>query len=82
MRKSKSGSVEKADPVSSSCRPTHAATNGHDFDQMETQEWLDSLEAVLYMSGKDRAQYLLDKLGQKAERSGVPVPFAGNTPAH
>jgi pyruvate dehydrogenase E1 component len=53
---------------------------GPDPDALETQEWLDSLEAVLYMSGKDRAQYLLGKLGQKAERSGVAVPFPANTP--
>jgi pyruvate dehydrogenase E1 component len=57
-----------------------AGGNGHDPDALETQEWLDSLDAVLYMSGKDRAQYLLDKLGQKAERSGVPIPFGANTP--
>jgi pyruvate dehydrogenase E1 component len=54
--------------------------HGHDLDALETQEWLDSLEAVLYMSGKDRAQYLLAKLGQTAERSGVSIPFEANTP--
>ena len=54
--------------------------NGHDPDAYETQEWLDSLDAVLYLSGKDRAQYLLERLGQKASRSGVNVPFAVNTP--
>jgi pyruvate dehydrogenase E1 component len=56
------------------------AGNGHDPDTQETQEWLDSLEAVLYLSGKDRAQYLLEKVGQKAERSGVAIPFGANTP--
>ena len=60
----------------------HASlTNGQDPDARETQEWLESLEAVLYVSGKDRAQYLLGKLGRKAERSGVPVPWGANTPS-
>ncbi len=54
--------------------------NGHDLDAQETQEWLDSLEAVLYRDGHDRAEYLLSKLGQKANRSGVQVPWPANTP--
>jgi pyruvate dehydrogenase E1 component len=58
----------------------HAAANGEDHDALQTQEWLDSLEAVLYLEGKDRAQYLLSKVGQKAERSGVPLPWGANTP--
>ena len=57
-----------------------AATNEHDPDALETQEWLDSLEAVLYYAGKDRAQYLLAQVGNKASRSGVPLPFGGTTP--
>ena len=51
-----------------------AATNEQDPDALETQEWLDSLEAVLYYAGKDRAQYLLSQIGNKASRSGVPLP--------
>src|SRR5262245_16243943 len=58
----------------------HAPSNGHDADALETQEWLDSLDAVLYLSGKDRAQHLLSALGQKAEQTGVPVPWGANTP--
>src|SRR4051812_46442763 len=54
--------------------------NGHDPDTVETEEWVEALEAVLYMSGRDRAQYLLEKLGQRAERGGVQVPFPANTP--
>src|SRR5205814_615220 len=34
----------------------------------------------LYMSGKDRARYLLNQLAQQAERSGVPTPWGANTP--
>ncbi|MFO0927244.1 MAG: pyruvate dehydrogenase (acetyl-transferring), homodimeric type [Gemmataceae bacterium] len=53
---------------------------GYEADAVETQEWLDALEAVLYFSGKDRAQHLLSKLGQRLERTGVPVPWGANTP--
>ena len=33
-----------------------------DIDSEETQEWLDSLEAVIELDGKTRANYLLNKL--------------------
>jgi pyruvate dehydrogenase E1 component len=72
--------VEKLGPTTNGAVEHTAEGNGHDPEPMETQEWLDSLEAVLYMSGKDRAQYLLGKLGHKAERCGVVVPFGANTP--
>jgi pyruvate dehydrogenase E1 component len=51
-----------------------------DADREETQEWLDSLEAVLYHGGRERATWLLGRLGRHAERSGVQVPFSANTP--
>src|SRR5262245_51393599 len=57
-----------------------ASENGHDSDALETQEWLDSLDAVLYLSGRDRAHYLLSAIGQKAERVGAPIPFGANPP--
>src|SRR5436309_395310 len=54
--------------------------NGHDPDAQETQEWLDSLEAILYLNGKDRARYLLTRVGARAETAGVAVPFSTTTP--
>ncbi len=58
----------------------HHAGNGQDLDALETQEWLDSLESVLYREGRDRVEYLLSRLGQQAERAGVTVPLGANTP--
>ncbi len=55
----------------------HAAP---DPDALETQEWLDSLEAVLFFSGKQRAGHLLGVVGEHAEQLGVDVPFRANTP--
>jgi pyruvate dehydrogenase E1 component len=55
------------------------AVNG-DVDALETREWLDSLEGVLQSGGSDRARFLLTQLKQKADRSGVEIPFTANTP--
>ncbi|MGC2520645.1 MAG: pyruvate dehydrogenase (acetyl-transferring), homodimeric type [Burkholderiales bacterium] len=50
-----------------------------DPDTVETQEWLDALEAVLEREGPERAHYLLEKLVDKARRSGAYIPFSLNT---
>ena len=50
-----------------------------DIDSLETQEWLDALEAVLEREGPERAHFLLEKLIDKARRSGAYLPFSANT---
>lgn len=50
-----------------------------DPDALETQEWLDALDAVLEREGPERAHYLLEKLVEKARRSGAYIPFSLNT---
>ena len=40
-----------------------------DIDPTETQEWLDSLDAVVDAHGKTRARYLLSKLLERAARA-------------
>src|SRR5689334_7806856 len=57
--------------------PQFPAAN--DPDALETQEWLEALEAVLEREGPDRAHYLLEKLVDKARRSGAYIPFSLNT---
>ena len=51
-----------------------------DVDPAETEEWIDSLEAVLHHQGPQRAQYLLEAVMQRANRLGVRMPFTANTP--
>jgi pyruvate dehydrogenase E1 component len=51
----------------------------NDPDALETQEWLDALEAVLEREGPERAHYLLERLVEKARRSGAHIPFSPNT---
>jgi len=57
--------------------PQQPAAN--DPDALETKEWLDALEAVLEREGPERAHYLLDKLVDKARRSGAYIPFSATT---
>ncbi|OGA16100.1 MAG: pyruvate dehydrogenase (acetyl-transferring), homodimeric type [Betaproteobacteria bacterium RIFCSPLOWO2_02_FULL_63_19] len=57
--------------------PEYSASN--DPDTLETQEWLDALEAVIEREGPGRAHHLLGTLVEKARRSGAFIPFSANT---
>ncbi|MCC6923702.1 MAG: pyruvate dehydrogenase (acetyl-transferring), homodimeric type [Nitrosomonas sp.] len=50
-----------------------------DIDPQETQEWMDALESVLVNEGPERAHFLLEKLVEKARRSGAYLPYSANT---
>ena len=50
------------------------------IEQIETQEWLDSLDFVLDSGGPDRVAELLKQLEIHAQRNGVKIPFAATTP--
>jgi pyruvate dehydrogenase E1 component len=51
-----------------------------DVDPGQTQEWLDSLDAVVDTHGKTRARFLLSKLLQRANESQVSFPATVSTP--
>ena len=57
--------------------PEFPAAN--DPDSLETQEWLDALEAVMEREGAERAHYLLEKMVDKARRSGAYLPYKAQT---
>ena len=57
--------------------PNTPAAN--DDDSLETQEWLDALEAVIDREGPQRAHFLLEALTEKARRSGAFIPFSAHT---
>jgi pyruvate dehydrogenase E1 component len=46
-----------------------------DIDSQETQEWLESLAAVVDRDGPERAHFLLERLVELARRSGAHLPF-------
>ena len=51
-----------------------------DIDPAETQEWLDSLDAVVSTEGKTRARFLLSRLLERARELQVGVPATVSTP--
>ena len=59
-----------------------------DIDAQETREWLDALESIIETDGAERAHFLLEKMIDKARRSGAYLPYRANTayintiPAH
>lgn len=50
-----------------------------DIDPQETQEWLDALDSVIASTGGERAHFLLEKLIEKARRSGAYLPYSART---
>ena len=50
-----------------------------DIDPIETNEWLEALEAVLEEEGTERAHYLLERLIDMARRSGAHLPYKATT---
>ncbi|MCP4437023.1 MAG: pyruvate dehydrogenase (acetyl-transferring), homodimeric type [Actinomycetia bacterium] len=51
-----------------------------DIDPEETQEWLDSLTAVVDQRGRARAQYLVSRLTAKARELAIGTPARVSTP--
>jgi pyruvate dehydrogenase E1 component len=50
-----------------------------DLDPIETREWIEALEAVVEAEGIERAHHLLERLIDKARRSGADLPYSANT---
>jgi len=51
----------------------------NDVDALETQEWLTALESVVREEGVERAQFLLEKVLDKARLDGVDMPTGVTT---
>ena len=50
-----------------------------DHDPQETQEWLDALESVIEAAGDEKAHFIIEKLIDKARRTGINLPYSANT---
>src|SRR5215510_1636542 len=50
------------------------------FDELEIQDWIESLDYVIQNRGAQRANVLLDHLRAYALQRGVQIPFSANTP--
>ena len=55
-------------------------TNENDIDPLETQDWLESLSAVVEKDGNQRAHFLIKELINKAYQKGANIPYTQNTP--
>ncbi len=51
-----------------------------DTDPTETQEWVDSFDAVVTEEGPDRARFLMAKLLERAHETSIGVPGSITTP--
>ncbi len=51
----------------------------NDLDPTETQEWIESLKAVIDVDGAQRAHHLLERMVELTRRAGAHLPFAPTT---
>jgi pyruvate dehydrogenase E1 component len=51
-----------------------------DIDPLETQEWIDALQAILVHEGPERAAYIVEQLVKKVESDGVKLVSSRYTP--
>ncbi len=54
--------------------------NGAEINELETREWLYSLDYVFEHGGPERVKELLQQLQIRAHKAGVHIPFSANTP--
>jgi len=78
IKEAESSVIQK--PKKEEAKKVYARPNGADIDPIETQEWLDSLSAVMIKDGSDRAHYLLKKLIDEAYKEGSNQPLTRITP--
>ncbi len=56
------------------------AYNTEEFREVETREWLESLDYVMKTGGPERVIELLRQLQIRAQEEGIELPFSANTP--
>ena len=50
-----------------------------DTDPQETQDWIDSINALIDEKGAERTHFIIEKLIDFSRRSGVKIPFSPYT---
>jgi pyruvate dehydrogenase E1 component len=55
-------------------------THPHQLDDLEIQEWFESLDSVLEASGPEVAREIVERLRAHATVNGIDLPFTANTP--
>ena len=72
--------VVNKEPVQKKEQSIIQVTKSGDIDPLETQDWLESLSAVISKDGNQRAHFLIKELINKAYREGANIPYTQNTP--
>ena len=82
IKQAEAALVEKKDEIKVTHEPaqkkeqsTIQVKNGKDTDPLETQDWLESLSAVISKDGNQRAHFLIKELINKAYREGANIPY-------
>ena len=51
-----------------------------DRDPQETEEWIESIAAIIDLKGEERARYLLQTLIREARTRNISIPLLTNSP--
>ena len=57
-----------------------STNNNQPVEEIELQEWLESIDYVIQSEGDERAKQLLQALQARAHSAGIHLPFSANTP--
>jgi len=68
------------EPIKKEQQTNIQISNENDIDPLETQDWIESLSAVVEKDGNQRAHFLIKELINKAYKEGVNIPYTQNTP--
>ena len=68
------------EPIKEKKQTIIQVTSENDIDPLETQDWIESLSAVVEKDGNQRAHFLIKELINKAYQKGVNIPYTQNTP--
>jgi pyruvate dehydrogenase E1 component len=72
--------IVKQESVKKESKIIIPTSNENDMDPLETEDWLDSISAVLKKDGKQRAQFLIKELIDYSYKEGSDLALSRNTP--
>jgi len=80
LKNEKKQETTQQEPTEENKKTIIQAISNNDIDPLETQDWLESLSAVVEKDGNQRAHFLIKELINKAYREGANIPYTQHTP--
>ena len=80
LKNEKKEATTEQSPVTEKKQTIIQVINDNDIDPLETQDWLESLSAVVEKDGNQRAHFLIKELINKAYLVGANIPYTQHTP--